>query len=68
MEMKYPVITLCGSTRFKDKFMQAQNVELQSHSLHFLLALDRHFFLFILQNTVRSLLEEWNKVVRKHSL
>ena len=22
--MKYPVITLCGSTRFKDEFMQAQ--------------------------------------------
>ncbi len=24
MQEKYPVITLCGSTRFKDKFMNAQ--------------------------------------------
>ena len=24
MEGKYPVITLCGSTRFKDQFMEAQ--------------------------------------------
>jgi hypothetical protein len=22
---KYPVITLCGSTRFKDEFMEAKN-------------------------------------------
>ncbi len=24
MEGKYPVVTLCGSTRFKDEFMEAQ--------------------------------------------
>ena len=24
MQSKYPVITLCGSTRFKDEFMEAQ--------------------------------------------
>ena len=24
MQEKYPVITLCGSTRFKDEFMNAQ--------------------------------------------
>ena len=24
MEYKYPIITLCGSTRFKDEFMEAQ--------------------------------------------
>ena len=24
MKKKYPVITLCGSTRFKDEFMEAQ--------------------------------------------
>ena len=24
MQGKYPVITLCGSTRFKDQFMEAQ--------------------------------------------
>ncbi len=24
MENKYPIITLCGSTRFKDEFMEAQ--------------------------------------------
>ena len=24
MQNKYPVITLCGSTRFKDEFMEAQ--------------------------------------------
>ncbi|MBP3818160.1 MAG: single-stranded DNA-binding protein [Butyrivibrio sp.] len=26
MQGKYPVITLCGSTRFKDQFMEAQNL------------------------------------------
>ena len=24
MQGKYPIITLCGSTRFKDQFMEAQ--------------------------------------------
>lgn len=24
MEVKYPVITLCGSTKFKDKFLEVQ--------------------------------------------
>ncbi len=24
MQGKYPVVTLCGSTRFKDQFMEAQ--------------------------------------------
>ena len=24
MEGKYPVVTLCGSTRFKDQFMEVQ--------------------------------------------
>ena len=43
-----------------------QSVVLQSLHLHFLLALDRHSFHFILQSMLRSLSRKWKRAVLRH--